>query len=230
MAIAFRAAATGTRGGAASPCTVNVPAGVVNGDVMVAVVMAGGANTLTPPAGWTQLDVAFSLGPSIGSWYRVASSEPASYNWTYSGSLNVTGIISAYSGVDTTTPVPQHSAWHRRTSSTLITGDSITTTVNGTWILHLGGDSSATTITQPSGWNQRANPNAGGTTTALSDIPFASLGAPTSGPTGDFNATGASGNTQGSLIALKPAGAAAVTAHARALGAPLRQTLTPIGA
>src|SRR5271165_732120 len=45
----FRSAATAQTGSGATAIAVNVPAGVVAGDVMIAVIDAEGSGTLTPP-------------------------------------------------------------------------------------------------------------------------------------------------------------------------------------
>lgn len=81
--------------------TISVPGGTSDGDVMVAAVSCG-VPAITGPAGWT-------AGPSPnankGSWYRVASNEPASYIWTPASSANMTGVIETLTGVDNVTPL-----------------------------------------------------------------------------------------------------------------------------
>lgn len=192
----YRNSTNGSNAGGASPTTCNVPSGTVNGDVMIAIAMCGGVVTITPPAGWTQLDVNFAQGPSSGSWYRIASSEPASYSWTYAGTPNcIVGIYTAQN-VDNSLPVDQHSAWHRRTGATTITGDSITPTRNNE-LLVFGGTASQAPATQPSGWTSRQNVAAGGVSLLIGE-----LAQGTAAATGAVNGTIATANTQGTLISL----------------------------
>ena len=88
--------------------TVSVPAGVVNGDFMVACVGYYGTSTntniVTPPAGWVWIAHQLDSGHNnLMCATRVASSEPASYVWTQSKSDGISGIIAAYSaspGID----------------------------------------------------------------------------------------------------------------------------------
>jgi len=57
---------------------IPVPAGVLNGDHLFAVTRAGFSQTMTPPAGWSEV---LSI-TTVRVWYRVADSEPADYTWT----------------------------------------------------------------------------------------------------------------------------------------------------
>jgi len=80
---------------------LSVPAGVQNGDLLVASV-TDWPGTLTGPNGWTR-----ALLPSVnqGVWYKVASNEPASYTWSGSADSTWSGVMDAFSGVNTTTPL-----------------------------------------------------------------------------------------------------------------------------
>jgi hypothetical protein len=109
----FRGIAS-TNAGTAANVTVNVPAGTVNGDVMVAVITQSGGNgvqtggLINEPSGWTFIREDSILdGPSgtearLHTMIRVANSEPASYTFT-TGNVNddLLGAILSYSGVDT---------------------------------------------------------------------------------------------------------------------------------
>ncbi|HEV8468137.1 MAG TPA: glycoside hydrolase family 5 protein [Candidatus Limnocylindria bacterium] len=99
--IAYRA---GSSNSAASGLSLNLskPAGVQNGDLLVATV-TDWPGALTAPAGWT---VALLPGPSFnqGIWYRIASNEPASYTWSGSADSTWSGVIDAFSGISTTSP------------------------------------------------------------------------------------------------------------------------------
>src|SRR3954447_2529157 len=80
----FRSASSNQNGAGSSSLTVNVPSGVVAGDVMIATVDADGAGSIAVPSGWTATGL-FNGASNFG-WsqvvFRVATSgEPASYTW-----------------------------------------------------------------------------------------------------------------------------------------------------
>jgi hypothetical protein len=110
-----------------STLTISVPAGTAANDVMIASVTyrpcsnASGAactTTITPPAGWTQVNTVTDQTTGAGTggfgnrlfvYQRVATgAEPASYTWTFGGQLvhaGAAGGIVGFSGVDTASPV-----------------------------------------------------------------------------------------------------------------------------
>lgn len=77
--------------------SVNVPAGTVNGDLLIAVAVKDGDTTVsngTLPAAWTpkaNYDGGAGSGNHIKVWYRYASNEPASY--TYTGPFGSSSIV-----------------------------------------------------------------------------------------------------------------------------------------
>lgn len=113
----------GTPQGAAASAAnvaVSVPAGVVDGDFLLAAITGSKFNGLTPatpvtPAGWTQLGIAdTTLVPAstnseqVGLYGRVASSEPAGYTFSITvglGDLYIDASIIAYRDVDPVTPL-----------------------------------------------------------------------------------------------------------------------------
>lgn len=95
MAVAFDTTGNGfTRtsyavGDSNTTLTINVPANAVNGDLLIAVLHCSSAlnpNSVTAPSGWTQIASNFGANGNfaVHTWigWRIASSEPASYNWT----------------------------------------------------------------------------------------------------------------------------------------------------
>src|SRR4051794_40587514 len=97
-AISFRASATNSVNTATS-LTITKPTGVVANDVLVAAISARGGTgtTITAPAGWTLIrrdDSATVL--AMATYSKVAgASEPASYQWTFGGSIRAAGGIDA---------------------------------------------------------------------------------------------------------------------------------------
>lgn len=102
--------------------TVNVPAGTLDGDVMIASIAwrpctSGGGSpctsTVSPPSGWTVVNTMTqtaggATGQSMVVYRRVASAEPASYTWFFGGTpvhAGAVGGIVSFAGVDTTNPV-----------------------------------------------------------------------------------------------------------------------------
>ena len=85
--------------------TVGVPSGTVAGDLLIAQILiydGTGTNTPSIPGGWSFLrhDFISNGGNQLSSWlyYKVAASEPGSYNWSISQQY-AAGVMGAWSGV-----------------------------------------------------------------------------------------------------------------------------------
>ena len=193
--------------------TINVPAGTVAGDVMLAsIVVRSSAVLITPPAGWAaQAATVQALGDSNRQqvFYRVAGAEPASYTWLFDvAHAGAAGAIVSYSGVDNTSPINAFSGnttpqgadtqlQHRALSTT--------TTVADAMVVSTHAFGSAATWTS-AGVNERvdiASQGAGnaGVSLAIYDVTQAVAGA-----TGDRTATASGDADRGSahFIALRP--------------------------
>lgn len=135
MSIAFVDTSTVVNETSVTTTTVNVPAGVVNGHVMLAAVATSGTGPVGLPSGWTQIGTAFSQGSIDGALaYRVASSEPASYGWTHGLGASA-GAITALSGVDTTTPVADDSVASTTVDDTTFPTSAVTVPSGG-WLVY----------------------------------------------------------------------------------------------
>lgn len=151
-------------GANAATITVNVPANVRAGDVMLAVVNVRNTNAVTANAAWTAIRNDTSTGSNSRQWlyYRVITGvEPASYSWTLT-SGRVTAAIVAYRGVDTTAPVVTSLA-QANASSTGITAPTVNTTVANAMLVSFFGTRDTTTINGPAGMTERAQDDSGGT-------------------------------------------------------------------
>jgi PKD repeat protein len=143
--------------------TVSLPAptGRVAGDVLVASFTADRNPTVAVPAGWTAIvsGLSISTGARVFAYYRVVgSSDPATYTWTLSTAVKWGGGITAYTGVNTTTPLDSTVATATNTtySATSIAVGSVTTASNGAMLIGgLGFDSSNPAATAPTGWTER---------------------------------------------------------------------------
>lgn len=98
MALTFRSSATGG-GPNAGALAVSAPAGLADGDILlVSFYWEAAGQTLTPPAGWTQVpgapvrNVAVSPNFMLDAYWKRASAEPSSWTWTPS----VTGVTRGY--------------------------------------------------------------------------------------------------------------------------------------
>jgi hypothetical protein len=151
---------------ATASITINKPAGVVDGNVMIASIAQGLVSsplTITgSPAGWTlvrqsQFGVTNVYGMAV--YRRVASSEPVSYTWTFSKALNSAGGISAYVNVDTTTPIDVETGGSG-------TPASVTTTQPGAMLVGSYMSTSNTAFTPPAGLTERADRASGASNSA----------------------------------------------------------------
>jgi len=83
---------------------------LVNDDYIVGFVCKDDNFTITPPAGWTEVDhqtMVTDTDSTSGIWYKKitdAGSEPAAYAWTADNEAWVGGIVQLR-GVDLTTPI-----------------------------------------------------------------------------------------------------------------------------
>jgi cellulose synthase/poly-beta-1,6-N-acetylglucosamine synthase-like glycosyltransferase/CheY-like chemotaxis protein len=216
-AIAFRAAATAVSGAAGSnSLTVNVPAGTQNGDFMIATVsvrdVGSGALMGTPAAGWTALRPMMDGGwTRVYMYTRVASSEPASYTWTFNIKTRATAAIVGYSGVDTANPVDLDAFTTQPSWTDTYVTPNITTTVADAMIVatfSVGTATSGLSIVQPTGMAERYDLNGGNSQIQLQESADAIQAS--AGATGQKTATASSSGLQGAgvahIMALRPAG------------------------
>jgi hypothetical protein len=107
--MAYRSHATASS--TTTTLTCNKPAGVVSGDVLVAIIgYYNPTAPITPPSGWTLGDSG-SNGANAGAWYwKVAGgSEPSTYAWTFAGEDESHVIAAAYTGIDNVSPIDAYS-------------------------------------------------------------------------------------------------------------------------
>jgi alpha-tubulin suppressor-like RCC1 family protein len=216
-AISYRASGTGENAAGATTVVVTKPTGTVQNDVMVAVI---GVNqnaatvTLTAPSGWNLINANNSTTVLYSAtYYKVATaSEGSNYTWTINVAGTPTakkavGVISSYSGVNTTTPIHVNGS-QANASGTTMTSPSVTTTVANTVIVAAFSTSRADTVTAGSSMTlrgQAASSGGGGATTKatseMQDIAQSGTGA-----SGAKTATIGTGQVSvGHTFALNPA-------------------------
>jgi cellulose synthase/poly-beta-1,6-N-acetylglucosamine synthase-like glycosyltransferase/CheY-like chemotaxis protein len=107
---ASQAGSSGTQ----ASLTITKPTGLVDGDVLIAHIgVRGGVQaSLAGPSGWTTVDrINQSTSITMGVfWHAVttASSEPASYTFTWTGSFGAAGTMLTFVNVDNTSAVDGH--------------------------------------------------------------------------------------------------------------------------
>jgi PKD repeat protein len=155
MAVAFRAAGTLTTSTSSGTHTVNYPAGVAAGDLLV-IQMVVTVGTLTTPAGWTNLYGPFTesgFGAAVHYlFYKIAGgSEPSTMTVTKSAGNAAAAVMSAYTGADTTTPIDVFATAVQPTSGTSGSSPSVTTTKANTMLLRLCTAFAGPAATTPAG-------------------------------------------------------------------------------
>ncbi len=203
--IGLRSATYGSNnGGSLSSIDLVRPAGLVTGDVMLASIDVSGSSTITAPAGWTLVRTT-SNGSALrkSTYVRVAgAAEPGSYAWGVTPGRVASGVIHAYSGVDTTNPV--NASGGRTGSSSTVTTPSITTTVGNTMLVAFFTNRSNATWSAV-GMSERGEVVGGVSTTFVSSM-GADVLRPGVGATGQQTAIASSGGSNiAHLIALRPA-------------------------
>lgn len=215
MAIAFVAEQHSATSSVVSTLAVNVPA-VSNGDFLIgaAYVSNSAAATLATPAGW-QLVVSQASGtnghPALRVFWRIAASEPASYNFTCAtGSGRMGCMIVGYSGVNAASPIDVFSATNDPALGTNVLGTGVTTTQANDFLLafYCSTNGSGNAFTAPSGMTERLDADGIGATQVAyceDDELIAAAGA-----TGDRTAVQSSsgGNGAAIMVAIKAAGGA----------------------
>ncbi|MFQ5695844.1 MAG: hypothetical protein ACE5HB_07640 [Terriglobia bacterium] len=182
--------------------TITKPAGVVQDDVLVAFIAWEDDMTPTPPTGWTLKGSVTESATFSGYfwWKRATASEPADYTFDKGGPARWrTGTIMAYSGAITSgDPVDVFSSNSETVADTTVECLSITTTVDDTAIVALGGNKNgAANWTPPTGMTERVDFSA--------PISTADVAQATAGVSGEKVFTAPSSSEDVSfLLALKP--------------------------
>ncbi|MDQ1492300.1 MAG: hypothetical protein QOJ23_4814 [Actinomycetota bacterium] len=147
---------------------VPTPAGLKANDVIIAAITVRGTVTVSAPDATWHLIRSDSNGSSMqlkSYWKTATGSEPTSYTWTFSAPKAATGIITAYSGVDTSTGFDVAAFLPDSiNSSTSIVAPSITPTAANERVIGLfatmATSSNPITITEPSGMLERGDDSA----------------------------------------------------------------------
>lgn len=147
MAIAVRNFTTAEGNGTVG-ATSNVPSGTVDNDVMVwRWSGAGNASVPTTPAGWNLDKSGTTTVNGMATYWRVAASEPASYNFgTLGAAIRQSVTLISFSGVDTVNPIDVATAAYVA-GTTATTCPACTPVTAGAWVLGLGDANVASGVT-----------------------------------------------------------------------------------
>jgi hypothetical protein len=144
MAVAFRVAGTSEFSGTASP-VVDKPAGIVDGDLIVAFCATDTSHTRgAGVTGWTSLaSIAQGTDTTVSAIYKIASGEGTG-TWTltnfFSGAESGIFGVLVYSGVDTTDPIETATiSTLNSASGTVKTWPTITPTRDGCMVVGVMG-------------------------------------------------------------------------------------------
>jgi hypothetical protein len=149
--IAFRGASNARSLGTTSPATATVtaPAGVADGDLLLAFVSHVSNHSSDPdtgnpavPAGWAKIGH-IQLSQLAGNthqtevYYKIASAEPASYNFTVTGSgtVSIAATVAAYSGINQSSPIGSWAGQNYSSGSPTYSTGSLLTTTDGGWVV-----------------------------------------------------------------------------------------------
>jgi hypothetical protein len=218
-AIAFRAASSNGIATATGGLAINVPAGTVTGDVMIASIAWRQNNpAIIAPSGWTlvrETNQTNGGGASnrFATYIRVVTGlESASYSWSFSGGTfsGAVGAITTFSGVDSANPIDAEGG-NTTPYSFSHSANSITTSVADTVIVSSHEFPSATSDwTSPAGMTEIVDatsiprPDTVGIALSMNYVSQAGIGV-----TGNKTAVAASGGTDAGdgaahILALRP--------------------------
>jgi len=218
--IALRGTAT-TNTSTNTNITINKPAGVVAGDIMLVNIAKGGnRNTNPSSSGWTLIDGRSLVGSGITDrngavLYKIATAvEPMTYTFALGGGTNsASGGIVAFSGVSNTTPfdVPPGNISVQGSQAGVV-ATSVTTITANTAIVMFGQaagnnptwNSGAWNTTNPGGLTELFDVNQGSNDQSSAGAAWAIK--PAIGATGNGTATLSFAERNGGiLLALRPA-------------------------
>lgn len=154
--VGFRSASHGNNVTAATTVSCSKPAGMVNGDLMIAAVafVGGSSKSITPPSGWREFQRENEGVVGVALFRKtVGSSEPATYKWAFTNAtqanVNIVALSSASS--DFTEYVFASTS---AGSGTAIRHPAISVEVVDGTLLTFAAASNGTDITPPGGYTE----------------------------------------------------------------------------
>ena len=135
--------------------TIAVPTGTQDGDIMVAFITASDTGA-AHGTGWNDVIITQPrAGEDFAVFYRVASSEPANYTWSWGAGAGV-GTIVTWRGVDFVAPIEvAGAAGTAETSGTTLTAPTRTTLYAGALLVTAYSIRKSATFSTPTGMTER---------------------------------------------------------------------------
>jgi hypothetical protein len=203
----------------ATNLVLTLPSSVSSGDIMIAVVALDGRASITAPGGWTLvIDTDHVTAGRIRTaiYYRFHDGSESNPTFTLGASKKSSGAITAYSGIDTTTPldgVTTGSANALADGSGNIVAPTITTNTNGAIVVAVVSQQVSTEFTTPAGMTERIDIKAvDGTWGQNSSLAIDDVTLSTAGASGTKTSVGAASTEAiAQIFALKPAPTPGVT-------------------
>jgi len=193
-----------TAGTSASSITIDVPAELRSGDMLLAAITVRNAPTINTPSGWTLLRNDAATGDlRTALFYRaVTGGEAGSYTWTFSQSRPAAGLIVAYRGVSA---VGVTGANVNASGSSNIVAPSVVPGTAGATLVSFFSLRGTTAVASPGAMTERADLSGGsGVRLAVADEYL-----PGAGATGTRTATSSNDENIGQSVILLPASMAA---------------------
>lgn len=201
-----RVAVSSAQGVSVSSLAVSAPAGVKEGDMMIAAVTTRSTPVITPPAGWTLIRDDSVSGTLTQSLYRKAATaaEPEIYQWNFSEPVNAAAVVTAYSGIDTVVPIEDDSGRTDSSADTTVAADSVTVSTANAQIAGFFSIAQDTALAAPESMSEREEVRVTAESSSLT-VMIADAIEEETGATGTKTADAAqSGVNIGQLVALKP--------------------------
>lgn len=139
------------------------------GTLLIAFVLAESTTiTTTAPAGWILRQTATVTGMRASLYTKIAgASEPASYTWFHSGSVDSMVIIHGFNGVDATAPFTGFTMNAQESSTAAPVIKSLNVLTNSDFYLgYVAARANRNPVIQPEGWISHYSGSAGGNTIA----------------------------------------------------------------
>jgi len=201
-------ASTSTTVASGTSIIMNTPAGTQQNDLMLVAIGWTGSATPTTPSGWQPITIANFNSPTVQVMtYRrnAGSSEPASYTWTFGGTVGIVGWEGSYIGADMSS-VQDVLAGNQYTSGTTHATGSLTTTQANDLIWAVYALNVVATFSTPTGMAAQGTVSGTGPTLAIFDV-----SQPTIGTVGPKTSTSSVAGTGANSMPSFKSGAGSVT-------------------
>lgn len=182
--------------------TTSVPAGVIDGDLLMWVIV-GNLSSISTPAGWTAGPSSSQAALGIFCYYRTAASEPASYTSSGMSYARYTASMHAFRGVNAT---PMDATATTASGTTIVQPPAISTVTDGAWVFDVVAGLTASGVTNTTWASSNTTLEAQATYTAGAYTnPTHAVGHSQVSPAGSFTGAFTATNTFSASVAVSAA-------------------------